>query len=967
MLRHRTIRRIPVLAAGAFLFACSTSIDQPTNPHLAPQAPNRDAVAGAPQLVIVEVMADPSKVADAAGEYIKLYNPGPVDVNLQNYKVLSASGTTVYTGTTTVESHTISASIPLAVGACVVLGNNTASASNGGITTEAYSYGTSITLGNNNTDWVEIKTPTGVLLDSVSYSASTVNTGVTPATRAITTSFTPQAGIARMVVDPSVDNTVMADANWVSASATFGLGDKGTPNDCQYTWRSGGTTAGPLDHVAITGGNTVIAGATLPLTAIPQDAANNPIATATVSWSSDNTAAATVDNSGVVTGVAPSAQSVKITAIATDNGITKSASQQVTVTVPEIHWIDVSSSSASFPPGFQTQLFATARVASGGTIVNANFTFEALDPTIATVALVQNTGIITGVSASATKPRIKITAVPVGGGTPYEFTTAPVTIETPVTSPPTTYANNIEFGFPSAATPLNLNDLLIARPQYTLSYNASHGTPNWVSYELDSRQIVSGQDRCNCFTADPLLPLNKQILTSDYTNGGFDRGHMPRSADRTTANVDNASTFYLTNIVPQQADLNQGVWAQFENALADSATKGGRAVYVITGPIYTPFHPLVFLKNEGKVAVPDSTWKIALIGPRNGGAGVPFTVGSIQSWDDLAGLTVLAVNMPNVAGVRGDPWQKYLTTVDHIELSTGLNVLSLIPLAFQTAIEAGDRPPTASFTVSGPQVEGGGLAFDASASTDPDLGRLDLGRTESLTYLWNFGDGGPSVLAMLGVPLSKTYTNNGTFTVTLTVSDAFGWQKTASRVVTIGNVAPQIAPFNGATILQGETYSSSGSFTDPGADAWIASVNYGDGSGNQPLALSGKTFALSHTFSGAGSFTVTVSVTDGDALSTRTATVVVESQAQGIGHLDDSIQGLAGTLNGGQVNSLRSKLKNASAQLDKGNLDAAANLLDAFANEIQATINSGRVTAANASPILVYTGRVIASLRGGKS
>ena len=958
MLRDKLIGRTPLLAASALVLACSSSVDQPTTPRLGPSAASRDVVAGAPQLVIVEVMADPSKVADAAGEYIKLYNPGPVDVNLQNYRVLSASGTTVYTGSTTVESHTISASVSLAVGACVVLGNSTLSTSNGGITTEAYSYGTAITLGNNNTDWVEIKTPAGVLLDSVSYSASTINTGVTPATRTITTAFTAQTGIARLVVDPSVDHTVMAGTNWVSATTTFGLGDKGTPNDCQYTWRSSGSTAGPLDHVAISGGTTVTTGATLALTATPQDAANAAIGTATVTWASDNINAATVDNSGVVTGVAPSAQPVKITATATDNGITKSASQFVTVTIPEIHWIDVSSSSSSFPPGFQTQLFATARVSSGGTIVNATFTFESLDPTIATVALVQNTGIVTGVSGSATKPRIKITAVPVGGGTPYEFTTTPVTIETPVTSPPTTYANNIEFGFPSPASPLNVNDLLIARPQYTLSYNISRGTPNWVSYELDSRQIVSGQDRCNCFTADPILPANKQILTSDYTNGGFDRGHMTRSADRTTANVDNASTFYLTNIVPQQGDLNQGVWAQFENALGDSATKGGRAVYIITGPVYSPSHSLVFLKNEGKVAVPDSTWKVALIGPRSGG--VPFTVGAIQSWDDLAGITVLAVNMPNITGVRNDPWQKYLTTVDRIEQSTGLDVLSLLPIAFQTAIEAGDHPPTASFAVSGVQDEGSSLALDASASTDPDIGHPEIGRTEALSYTWDFGDGTTGA----GKTPTKTYSNNGVFTLTLTVTDIFGWQKKTSRVVTIGNVAPQIAPFAGATILQGETYKSAGTFSDPGADAWVASVNYGDGSGNQPLALSGKSFSLSHTFASTGSFTVTVSVTDGDALSTRTATVLVESPTQGIGHLDDAVQGLAGSLNGGELNSLRSKLKNAAAQLEKGNAGAAANVLTAFANELRATVESGRLDDASAAPILTYVRRVIMSIGG---
>src|SRR4029077_9975699 len=193
----------------------------------------------------------------------------------------------------------------------------------------------------------------------------------------------------------------------------------------------------------------------------------------------------------------------------------------------------------------------------------------------------------------------------------------------------------------------------------------------------------------------------------------------------TTTNVENANTFYLTNVVPQQADLNQGVWAQFEKTLGDSAD-AGRAVYIMVGPLYSKTHGLTFLKDEGKVAVPDSTWKIAIIGPRIGG--VPFKLGDIQTWADLAGLTVLAVNMPNVAGVRNDPWQKYLTTVDKIEAATGYDFLSLLQTPYQDAVEAGDHPPVASFLTSGTANEGSSLKFDASASTDPDLGRGDLGR-----------------------------------------------------------------------------------------------------------------------------------------------------------------------------------------------------------------------------------------------
>src|SRR3982751_4633619 len=51
-----------------------------------------------PNLLIVELMADPTgvpanSVLDNAGEWIKLYNPGPTAVTLTNFKIQSSSGT----------------------------------------------------------------------------------------------------------------------------------------------------------------------------------------------------------------------------------------------------------------------------------------------------------------------------------------------------------------------------------------------------------------------------------------------------------------------------------------------------------------------------------------------------------------------------------------------------------------------------------------------------------------------------------------------------------------------------------------------------------------------------------------------------------------------------------------------------------------------------------------------------------
>src|SRR6185436_6732981 len=169
---------------------------------------------------------------------------------------------------------------------------------------------------------------------------------------------------------------------------------------------------------------------------------------------------------------------------------------------------------------------------------------------------------------------------------------------------------------------------------------------------------------------------------------------------------------------------NQGVWAQFENMLADSA-RAGRAVYIVTGPLYSRANTLRYVNGGTRIAIPDSTWKVALIGPANGSN--PFTHANVQNWGDLAGLTLLAVNMPNVSGVRNDPPSKYFTTVEAIEDATGYDLFSVLSTSFTAAIEFHDHAPQAQFAVSGTPSEGQQLTFNASASSDPDIDRGDLG------------------------------------------------------------------------------------------------------------------------------------------------------------------------------------------------------------------------------------------------
>ncbi|HUG04981.1 MAG TPA: PKD domain-containing protein, partial [Candidatus Limnocylindria bacterium] len=93
------------------------------------------------------------------------------------------------------------------------------------------------------------------------------------------------------------------------------------------------------------------------------------------------------------------------------------------------------------------------------------------------------------------------------------------------------------------------------------------------------------------------------------------------------------------------------------------------------------------------------------------------------------------------------------------------------------------------------------------------------------------------------------------------------------------NVAPSVDLPSTVDLAFSLTLDMSGTFTDPGSasgETYSATVDYGDGTGTRALALDGGTFGLFHTYAAAGSYTVTVVVTDSGGAS-GSATMVVNA------------------------------------------------------------------------------------------
>ncbi|MDQ6828947.1 MAG: DNA/RNA non-specific endonuclease, partial [Gemmatimonadota bacterium] len=618
-MRNSPVARVAlVVAATLATFACGAdSVSRPKPQRLSAD----DVPAAIPRLFITEVMPDPTKVADAAGEWFEIFNAGTDPVDLNGYKITS--------GPTGSETHTIASSVVVPATGFVVLGNNANSATNGGVN-EAYSYGTSITLNNSNTDWLTIKMPDGTLVDSIAYA---VRTDGVPA------SFTPPSGASRAVIDINVDHTIVAGSNWKTSPATetYGLGDRGTPGSGPY---GPVTPPGPVVTVNVTPSPASVAiGATKQLTATGLDDQGHTSPT-TFTWESSMPAVATVDATGKVTGMALGTTTITATSA-------NSVAGSTTLTVTEANGVASISiainTPASAPVNFTKPAFATVRDANNVVISPPpTLTWSSSNPAIATVDAL---GYITGVAPGS----VTIKAAAANG----VFGSASFTVDAGDAATTAIYRNHLEFGTPTDATPAD--ELIISKRQYVLSYNKNRGGPNWVSWDLNATQFGPAP-RCDCFSSDQTLPSDVyHVVDFDYRNGGYDRGHMAQSESRTTTEQENAATFLLTNILPQAAENNQGPWSQFENYLNDLVRTGGKEVYVIAGGEFGAAPPT--LKNEGKVAIPDYTFKIAVILPAGQG------LANVHSVSDLQ---VIAVRMPNrieaggpasAVGIRNTPWQ----------------------------------------------------------------------------------------------------------------------------------------------------------------------------------------------------------------------------------------------------------------------------------------------------------------------
>jgi endonuclease G len=150
------------------------------------------------------------------------------------------------------------------------------------------------------------------------------------------------------------------------------------------------------------------------------------------------------------------------------------------------------------------------------------------------------------------------------------------------------------------------------------------------------------------FREDPEVHEECRSRLSDYAGTGYDRGHLAPAANNTINAGVMSESFLLSNMIPQNANNNRGIWRMLELQIRDHVRNTGETVYVISGAVFDAQHPMI---GNG-VGVPSRLYKVIMY--KNSGE-------------------VRAYLMPNAAIPVAD-LPKYRTTVEQVEQATGLKI-----------------------------------------------------------------------------------------------------------------------------------------------------------------------------------------------------------------------------------------------------------------------------------------------------
>lgn len=163
--------------------------------------------------------------------------------------------------------------------------------------------------------------------------------------------------------------------------------------------------------------------------------------------------------------------------------------------------------------------------------------------------------------------------------------------------PTSAYASNCDAFFPNGKEIVVPNTKVLCNSFFAIVYDDDRNA-NIFSTEI-AQERAKKVPRTDDFRADKRIADSP--TPADYTNTGYDRGHMVPAANADDPN-EMSDTFLMTNMTPQLPSVNRVAWKNLEERVRSIPFK-----WVVTGAHYSK-NPTVIGKN--KVPVPVFLYKV---------------------------------------------------------------------------------------------------------------------------------------------------------------------------------------------------------------------------------------------------------------------------------------------------------------------------------------------------------------------
>lgn len=156
--------------------------------------------------------------------------------------------------------------------------------------------------------------------------------------------------------------------------------------------------------------------------------------------------------------------------------------------------------------------------------------------------------------------------------------------------------------------PYNLTLEKLKHGCFTIGYDLSKRHAAYVTYVITPEKLNGEAKRKNNFKPDPLLPEQFSAQDEDYYKSGFDRGHLCPAADMKESQSCMDKSFYYSNMSPQKAGFNRGIWKKLEAQVREWCLNSD-SIRVFTGPIFSKSDTTL---GTNKVTIPKRYYKTIL-------------------------------------------------------------------------------------------------------------------------------------------------------------------------------------------------------------------------------------------------------------------------------------------------------------------------------------------------------------------